>query len=140
TTSYAFLPESGQAALVKTFYPGDSVVDWVAADPYNFDTNGAWHSLSYEMGPWYAWASKLKKPLAFVEWGTKEDPSNPQRKATWFRDALKALDTQYKDVRAVVYFDERKHEHGTINDWRIDTSAPSLAAFAAISKSSWFGA
>jgi len=140
TTSYAFLPESGQSALVKSFYPGDNVVDWVAADPYNFDTAGAWHSLSYEMGPWYAWASTLKKPLAFVEWGTKEDATQVNRKAMWFRAALDVLDSRYKDVRAVVYFDERKHERGTINDWRIDTSPTSLSAFAEVAKSPWFRA
>jgi hypothetical protein len=39
-----------------------------------------------------------------------------------------------------VYFDEKKVERGTVNDWRIDTSAPSLAAFAQISKASWFDA
>jgi hypothetical protein len=142
TTAYSFLPSSHELALVESTYPGDAYVDWIASDPYNFDVNGAWNSLSYEVGPWYAWARAQHptKPLALTEWGSKEDPADPNRKAEWLRDALAALSSTYRAVRAVVYFDERKVEHGTVNDWRIDTSATSLAAFAQIAKASWLGA
>jgi hypothetical protein len=75
-----------------------------------------------------------------TEWGSKEDPKNANHKAAWFRDALVALSTKYRAVHAVVYFDERKMERGTVNDWRIDTSASSLSAFAQIAKSTYFGA
>ena len=118
----------------------DAFVNWIASDPYNFDTNGVWNSLSAEMGPWYSWATAVHPttPLMLTEWGTKEDPTRANRKASWFRDALTALSTQYQADHAVVYFDERKKEHGTVNDWRIDTSAASLSAFAEIAKAPWF--
>ena len=130
----------GELALAQSLYPGDKIVDWIAADPYNFDNNGAWHSLSFELGPWYSWATTYHptKPLALTEWGSKEDPSQPNRKAAWFRDAASKLESSYQAIRAVVYFDERKHERGIVNDWRVDTSPASLAAFAEISRAAWF--
>jgi hypothetical protein len=142
TTGYAWQPASGQASLVKSTYPGDEVVDWISLDPYNFFYSGQWHSLSFEMNDWYSWATSVHptKPLAFTEWGSKEDPSVPGRKAAWFRDALAALQTKYTHVHAAVYFDERKLLNGKVYDWRIDTSASSLSAFAKLANSSWFAA
>ena len=121
-------------------YPGDDVVDWIASDPYNFFNDGDWIPLSDEIQPWYLWArgNHPSKPLAFSEWGTKEDPDDPSRKGAWLRDALDVLRTQYPEVKAVVYFDERKEERGTVNDWRIDTSSESLAAFADIAADEYF--
>jgi hypothetical protein len=142
TTAYAFRSDSGQAALVKSLYPGNAIVDWVASDPFNFADNGTWSSLSDEIAPWYQWAriTVPRKPLMLTEWGSKEDPALPGHKAAWLRGALTALESKYQAVRAVVYFDERKVEHDTVNDWRIDTSSQSLAAFAEIAQSPWFKA
>jgi beta-mannanase len=139
-TGYAFQAESGQLALAASLYPGDDVTDWIAVDPYNFFEDGTWHSLSTEMGPWYRWvrANHPDKPLALSEWGSKEDPDQPGRKAAWFAEALRDLRTQYRAVKAVVYFDEEKHERGTVNDWRIDTSDSSLRAFGEVARSKWF--
>jgi hypothetical protein len=140
TTAYAFRPESADRALAASMYPGDGAVDWIASDPYNFDYGGAWHSLAYELDPWYQWATKVHaaKPLALTEWGSKEDPLLPNHKAAWFRGALTSLESHYPAIHAVVYFDERKLEHRTVNDWRVDTSPASLAAFAEIAHAAWF--
>jgi hypothetical protein len=140
TTAYAFTQESGQRTTVTNLYPGDAYVDWIASDPYNFFKQGAWRSLSDELVDWYAWARATHptKPLALAEWGSKEDPSKPGRKAQWLRNALHDLEAKYRAIKAVVYFDEQKHENGTINDWRVDSSSTSLSAFAAITRSSWF--
>jgi hypothetical protein len=141
TTAYSFRPEAHQTALAESLYPGDDVVDWIASDPYNFYTDGAWRSLNYELGPWYQWATATHpgKPLALTEWGSKEDPNDPNRKATWFHDALNELKKD-RAIKAVVYFDEQKFEHGVVNDWRIDTSPASLGAFASIARDAWFSA
>jgi beta-mannanase len=140
TTAYSFLPESHDLALAESLYPGDDVVDWIASDPYNFNKNGQWHSLSDEMGAWYWWAraNHPRKPLALTEWGSKEDPNNPQAKADWFAGALSDLRTEYPAIKAVVYFDEQKYERGVVNDWRIDTSSESLHAFITIAQAAWF--
>jgi hypothetical protein len=140
TTGYAFEQASGQTADVKALYPGDDYVDWIAADPYNFFKQGAWRSLSFETSAWYRWAraEHPSKPLALAEWGSKEDPNDPQRKADWLHQALRDLEHKYPQIKAVVYFDEEKHEQGTVNDWRIDTSEPTLAAFRAIAHAKYF--
>jgi beta-mannanase len=140
TTSYAFQPTSGQVDRVQSMYPGDDVVDWIACDPYNYFHDGDWVSLGDEIFPWYTWARQNhpSKPLAFSEWGTKEDPNDPNRKAQWLHDALDALKSDFTEVKAVVYFDERKEERGDVNDWRIDTSQNSLDAFRAIAADPYF--
>jgi hypothetical protein len=140
TTAYSFTAESGDASKVKSIYPGDDVVDWIASDPYNFNHSGAWRSLSFELDAWYRWAraEHPNKPLALAEWGSKEDAHDPQHKAEWLREALKDLQTKYRQIKAVVYFDEKKYEDNTVNDWRIDTSTPSSRAFAEIARSRWF--
>jgi hypothetical protein len=143
TTGYAFEEESGQTADAKALYPGDRYVDWIAADPYNFFKQGAWRSLSFETRAWYRWAraEHPSKPLALAEWGSKEDPQDAQRKGEWLHEALRDLQRDYRQIKAVVYFDEEKHEQGTVNDWRIDTGGvdgPTLAAFREIARAKYF--
>jgi hypothetical protein len=125
TETWSLNPQAGRLDLMNALYPGDDVVDWIAGDPYNFFKSGRWNSLSTEMDHWYQWAttSHPGKPLALAEWGSKEDPDDPNRKAAWLQQALGDLSTRYPVVKAVVYFDEEKHEDGTVNDWRIDTTA-----------------
>jgi hypothetical protein len=143
TTGYAFEQVSGQTATVKALYPGDDYVDWIAADPYNFFKQGAWRSLSYETRAWYRWAraEHPSKPLALAEWGSKEDPDDSARKGEWLHEALRDLEHKYPHIKAVVYFEEEKHEQGTVNDWRIDTGGvdgPTLAAYREIAHAKYF--
>ena len=140
TTTYALRPEVGRVAEVESMYPGDDVVDWIGADPYNFYASGVWQSFGDSIDAWYRWARKHHpdKPLMLSEWGSKEDPADPGRKAAWMHDAADQLRRRYRAIKAVVYFDEQKHERGTVNDWRIDTSPESLAAFASIAGDDWF--
>ncbi len=146
TEAYSFLPESERGRLVDELYPGDDVIDWIAVDPYNFfrdQQEDEWVELADEIGPWYAWARARHpdKPLALAEWGSKEDPDDPGRKARWFRNALRDLRADFPHVRAVVYFDERKEEvDGTVNDWRVDTSESSLGGFIEIAQDPYFEA
>jgi hypothetical protein len=141
TQAYSF-GEGDRVDLMEALYPGDDVVDWIAADPYNFFRGNRWDSLADEVEPWYQWAQTEhpSKPLALAEWGSKEDPADPQRKAQWFAEALEALRTRYPAIKAVVYFDEQKVEDDTVNDWRIDTSAESLEGFAAIARDPYVAA
>jgi beta-mannanase len=139
-TGYAFQSASGESASAASTYPGDAYVDWLGVDPYNFDHGGAWHSLAYEMGPWYEWVRTTHpgKPLMLSEWGSVEDLNQPGRKAQWFAQASADLQSQFSAVRAVVYFDEQKSEQGTVHDWRIDTSTSALQAFRTMAHTKWF--
>ncbi len=105
------------------FYPGDDVVDWIGVDAYNgFARDGGWDDLEEVAGPFHEWARTTGKPLLLAEWGTTEDPDDPERKAAWLDAALATL-RAWPEVRAAVYFDNR-HTY----DWRLDTSAASRAA------------
>jgi beta-mannanase len=139
-TGYAFQSASKESGVAASTYPGDAYVDWLGVDPYNFDHGGAWHSLAYEMGPWYEWARATHpgKPLMLSEWGSVEDPNQPSRKAQWFEQASGDLQSQFSAVRAVVYFDEQKFEQATVHDWRIDTSTVALHAFRTMAHEKWF--
>ncbi len=140
TTAYAFTPESGAFDRVVDLYPGDDVVDWIGADPFNFVDRGGWQSFSSLVDPWYRWATTehRTKPLMLTEWGTKEDPGDAARKAGWLETAGALLAERYRRIKAVVYFDERKVERGTVNDWRIDTSPTSLESFRSVATAGWF--
>ncbi len=140
TTSYELRTDVGDPALVESLYPGDDLVDWIGVDPYNFYKDGVWESFSDVVSPWYDWVitTHPDKPLMMVEWGTKEDPNSPNRKAGWLLDALERLRSRFPEIRAAVYFDEEKYERGTVNDWRTDTSTSSLTAFAGLGHARWF--
>ena len=133
---YVFKTNPGRAA---EFYPGDDVIDWIASDPYNSFKNGNWYSLAHQIQAWYDWATMYKtgernKPLALAEWGSKEDPADPMRKANWFKEALGDAQARFPAIKAYVYFDANK-----LNDWRIDTSRGSLEAFIEMGRHGFFG-
>ena len=140
TTTWAFTSGSDATAQAMAAYPGDDVVDWIGADAYNYFDHGVWNTFANTIAPWYSWASGAHphKPLMLPEWGTKEDRRSPGRKAAWITDAGHLLATTFSAVHAVVYFDERKVEHATVNDWRIDTSPSAQQAFAVLGTQPWF--
>jgi beta-mannanase len=122
------------------FYPGDDYVDWIAADGYNaFGCNPQrrWAELSEVFGDFYAWGSARGKPLMIAEAGSTEDPANPDRKAAWFDNAARQLATEMPNVQALVYLDAGK-DAGVACDYRVDTSARSLAAFRRLAQDQHF--
>jgi beta-mannanase len=120
----------------ERFYPGDDYVDWIAADGYNAlgcDRQREWRQLSEVFGAFYAWGSARGKPLMIAEAGSTEDPADPGRKATWFDNAARQLATEMPNVQALVYFDAKK-----TCDYRVATSARSLAAFKRLAQDRHF--
>lgn len=74
------------------FYPGDDVVDALGVDVFN------WYTCRETATPWRSMASLIErfrqfanshpgKPLMLPEYGSVEDPAQPERKAQWYRDA-----------------------------------------------------
>ena len=71
--------------LTKRFYPGNTYVDWVGFDPYNYSycTNQPWHTFSQTLDMFYAWTAANgmgSKPLLVQEYGTVYDESNRPRR------------------------------------------------------------
>lgn len=110
------------------FYPGDDVVDRIGADVYNWNGCRAnvptgWRSLADATANLRAFAAVHDKLAVLPEWGSVEDPADPQRRARWLRDAFAHL-AAWPQLEAAVYFDTV----GTC-DWRLGTSGAATAAY-----------
>ena len=126
----------GDASIFPSLYPGDSYVDWIAWDPYNWyncsvNTTNKWESFDTIVQPFYDWVAgghlssgAASKPLMLAEYGTVEDTGSPT-KGQWFTDAVSTLPSRPL-LKAVVYYDENKD-----CNWPITTSSSSIAGFAA---------
>jgi endoglucanase len=121
------------------FYPGDAYVDWVAADGYNWAPNkpgAAWRSFVQIFQPFYDWAVTSGKPIMIAETGVLE--RNPGDKAAWLTAAGDALKSSFSMVQALVYFNTQLVHSGITYDWRVGSSASSMAAYRAIGADPYF--
>jgi hypothetical protein len=125
-----FDPGSGRSP--ETYYPGDDVVDWIGVDAYNWfgvRPGASWRELEAIISPFYAWASPHEKPLMVAEYGCREDPHDPLRKAQWLANAREMLKARSR-FKAVVYWSGR--------GWQPDSSQPALAAYSAMGLDPYF--
>jgi hypothetical protein len=116
-------------------YPGDAWVDWVALDGYNGGSvTGNWTSFKDLFAASYAELTSLtSKPTMFAE--TASAPS-PGDKAAWITQGfLGDLPASFPRVRAVIWFDMSKE-----TDWRVNSSAASLAAWRSVVQTPYFQA
>ena len=148
--------ESVQAGFptADEIYPGDEYIDWIAADTYNYSFKFAgvyqWRSLSEVAAEFYSWGSQRPKPLAFGEWGTREEFFNPNndgsRKAEWFEQARQWLKTDATRIKAIMYFNRFPEDEfnnpddfgNTGPNWKIDTTPASLEAYRALAQDPYF--
>jgi len=120
-----------------SYFPGDSWVDYVALDGYNWGTAGQgpnrWESLYEVFASSYAKITQLSsKPVIIAETSSSEAGGN---KADWIRDGfLKTIPQKFPRVSAVLWFDRSAEE-----DWRINTSSASLAAYREVVASTLYG-
>jgi hypothetical protein len=122
----------------RAYYPGNSYVDWIGTDGYNWAPDVAgypWESFVQIFEPFYRWGLPVGKPMLIGEYGTVEGASGA--KAAWFRQADREIKTQFPALRAVVYFDSG---HMNYLNWRVTTSKSALAAFRAFAKDPYFEA
>lgn len=126
--------------VASAYYPGNSYVDWIGADGYNWapDVSGMqWRSFAQIFEPFYNWGLPTGKPMLIGEYGT--DEGTPGAKALWFRQADHEIKTQFPALRAVVYFNSNSGHVNYLN-WRVTSSKSSLAAFKAFAKDPYFEA
>jgi beta-mannanase len=105
------------------YYPGDSYVDWVCVDGYNWGTtNGEiWQTFREVFAAIYSNLVQKNKPILIGEMASAEQGGD---KAAWIDGIVPTLQKNYPMIRALVWFDINKE-----TDWRIDSSPGSLAAF-----------
>jgi hypothetical protein len=125
-----FVDPGGSMTDLSSLYPGDSYVDWTGLDGYNWGTNPAsprgWRSFDQLFRRTYDEITESvapSKPMMLAEVGSSEHGGS---KADWIRDALTRIPSEYRQVRALLWFDKFDDNM----DWPIETSAPATGAFA----------
>jgi len=119
------------------YFPGDSYVDYVALDGYNWGTSGQgpnrWESLREVFASSYQKLTQLSsKPVMISETSSGESGGS---KASWIREGfLQTIPQDFPRVQAVVWFDRNQEL-----DWRIDSSSSSLAAYREVVASTLYG-
>jgi hypothetical protein len=125
----------------QQFYPGSAEVDWVCADGYNWapaKPGDPWQTFGQVFASFYSWAVTVGKPIMIGETGAVE--STHGAKAKWIRNARRTMKRRMTSVRAFVYFDHSPVERGTLYNWRVDSSAPTLRSFTAMANDPYFTA
>ncbi|HEY6549846.1 MAG TPA: glycosyl hydrolase [Solirubrobacterales bacterium] len=120
-----------------SYFPGDSWVDYVALDGYNWGTTGQgtgkWESLYSAFKSSYDQLTQLSsKPVMIAEVSSSETGGG---KAAWIREGfLETIPTAFPRVAAVIWFSRNQED-----DWRVDSSASSLEAYREVVASTLYG-
>ena len=123
--AWSFDVRSGES--IQNWYPGDSYVDVIGADGYNWAPGRAgskWTMAASVFDNVNTFATSRQKPWMAVEYGVQEDPSDPNRKAAWLAD-LTATAKSWPLLRGLIYFDATK-----AYPWDTDSSARSMQGYA----------
>jgi beta-mannanase len=117
----------------SNYYPGDSYVDWMAFDGYNWGTvqaGSSWRAFTAITGTIYAGLAAKGKPIMIPEMASAEQGGD---KAAWIAAILPALKASYPALKAFVWFHMNKE-----TDWRIDSSPQARDAFVPMARDPYF--
>ena len=118
------------ATPLASLFPGETYVDWIGYDAYNWGTTyGAeWTSVAATLDPTYALMRQVSasKPIMLGEIACSE---NGGSKAAWISDLFAALPRDYPEITALVWFNWNAGNADL--DWPIESSVAATAAFAA---------
>jgi hypothetical protein len=110
-TAWSFKVNSADRRSAPKWYPGDSYVDVVGADGYNWYTcqagNGRWTEFRTFADPVLSFARSHGKLAAFPEFGSQADP----RRAQWLSNARQYL-VANRDIIAAAYYFNRMDPSG----------------------------
>ncbi|GAA2030697.1 glycosyl hydrolase [Pseudokineococcus marinus] len=142
-TAWGFLRKDDRRA--ELFYPGDSYVDGIAADAYN------WYRCRSSTGKWTSLRSVIEgqrkfglkhpgKDLMLWEFGSVEDPAQPGRKAQWLRDARSMLkEPAYSQYKVVLTWEGRNYDNGNCH-FDYQTSSTARSAWVEFTRDAAFSA
>lgn len=125
-------------AAFDQFYPGDQYVNWVGMDGYNAgiapspNAAGGWHSLADEFRATYADLTVLAPSIPVLV-GETASSSEGGDKAAWITRAFSDVPTLFPRVGAIIWFEANKEQ-----DWRVESSQTTLAAFRQAATSSLY--
>ncbi len=142
-TDWSFWVGASDRRQAIKWYPGDTFVDAIAADAYNWHKcrgrNERWWSLEDNLKAlvWFGGAHP-REELWLAEWGSAEDPAVPGRKGEWFRDARATFKKPgWDQFRGIVYFNYPGEQNCY---WPIDSSASATNAFRSLALDPFYDA
>ncbi len=110
---------------VSAYYPGDSYVDWLALDGYNWGnsrTGSRWENFDEIFSSAYNIVTGLSdRPLLIAETASTELGGS---KSLWIEAAFGGLKEFFPRVKGLVWFNVNKE-----CDWQIDSSTEAFLAF-----------
>jgi hypothetical protein len=110
-------------------YPGNSYVDWIALDGYNWGTfrpDSSWESFIAIFGKSYARMLQVApgKPMMIAEMGSAEQGGD---KAAWITTAfITKIPASFPMLKAIIWFNFKKESEP---DWRVNSSETALQAY-----------
>jgi hypothetical protein len=108
---------------VLKYYPGDTQVDWIAIDVFNYGdlldegTGMRWMTFDQLASPVYQELSVLKKPMMIAETGSSDMGGSRE---VWYREMLDQVASKFTNVKALIIFDDPSDR--TSGRWIIDWS------------------
>ncbi len=126
-----------KASAIESYYPGAQYVDWVGITGLNYaslNSDKKWYSFAELYTPFKQKLAQLPKhPVMIAEFGSLKDGGDQQQ---WIKDAFHEIDTQYPEVRSVVFFnsdlDQNWPENSTKRGSKNKTINWSVTNFEAI--------
>jgi beta-mannanase len=104
------------AAGAEQFYPGDTYVDWVAIDGYNWGASETWSSWKGPEATYGGMITRLRaltaRPLAITEFASTSEGNGVSGKSQWVSDTFTYFAGQ--GVKMVIWFNEDKE-----TDWAV---------------------
>jgi hypothetical protein len=123
-TEWSFRVNAADRRSAPKWYPGDSYVDVVGSDAYNWSTckgsSGRWEEFKVFGDPVVQFARAHGKLAAFPEFGSQADP----RRAQWLANARDYLVANRATIAGAYYFnqmDPNANQHQTCK-WPLSTS------------------
>lgn len=131
----------GNEAKIRASYPGDTAVDWIAYDPYNFAAchNSDWRDFGTTVDTFYDWLMANghgNKPFMLGEYGSVPDLGDPQRRASWFRGQVAAMKA-HPNIKAVQYYNSQGSCPANLSQSLVG-DGPALAAFGTSGNDPYF--
>jgi beta-mannanase len=109
---------------ISAYYPGDTYVDYVAVDGFNF--GNPWQSFDTVFAGVLSQLQTYHKPIYILSMAAVPDT----RKAAWITDALTVQIPKYPAVAGWVWF----NQNGADGNWLVNSDPASLVAFQAAVK------
>ena len=112
--------------LIREFYPGDDLIDYVGIDGFNFGDTQSWsHWRTFEevFSDAYQTLRLVApgKPVILSEFGSAEIGGD---KGRWILDAFHSMKYTFTGVKGFVWFHHLKEA-----DWRVNSTEDSLRSF-----------